>query len=155
MSRDTKIAGAVFAGIPAVMLSASTLCTWAIAHGASRSWRLLFRAFCHGIESRCLELWGVPMPICARCTAIYAGFALGLIAFVILPRVEERLLRIAVWAAATPMAVDGITQALRLRESTNGLRIATGSMAAFAFGFWVLSAIEEGVRRRVTRLDAV
>lgn len=155
MSRDTRIAGAVFFGIPLVMLSASTLCTWAIAHGASRSWRLLFRPLCHGIESRCLELWGVPMPICARCTALYVAFAIGLIAFVILPRIEARLLRIAVWAAATPLAVDGITQALRLRESTNGLRIATGSIAGFAFGLWVLSAIEEGVERRSPRLDAV
>lgn len=155
MSRETRIAGSVFLGIPVVMLSASALCAWAVAHGASRNWRLLFRPVCHGIESRCLELWGVPMPICARCTALYLAFAAGLIAFVVLPRIEARLLRIALWVAVAPLAVDGISQALRLRESTNGLRIATGSIAGFAFGLWVLSAIEEGVGRRSARLDAV
>ena len=53
----------------------------AIAHGASMRWRLAFRLFCHGIPDRCIDLWGVPMPICARCTAIYAGLAVSLLIF--------------------------------------------------------------------------
>ena len=77
MKRDTLIVGAVIAAIAVAILGGSVLCTWAIAHGASMQWRVLFRLFCHGIPSRCLTLWNVPMPICARCTAIYAGLFAG------------------------------------------------------------------------------
>ena len=142
MKRDTKIVMAVLSAIPVVILSASAFCAWAIAHGASMRWRLLFRFMCHGIVSRCLYLFGVPMPICARCVGIYLGLFAGLIAFWLLPVVTERAMRIAAFIAVTPLAIDGLTQLVRLRESTNPLRLATGITAGFVFGMWVLSAVE-------------
>ncbi len=145
MSRDTKIVAGFVSAIPVLILSAATFCSWSIAHGASMRWRLLFRLMCHGIERRCLVLFGVPMPICARCTGIYIGLFAGVMAFVLVPAVNERLLRLSMYVLAIPMALDGITQAVRLRESTNPLRLATGFVAAFAFGMWALSAI--GARR--------
>jgi uncharacterized membrane protein len=117
-------------------------CTLAIARGASIRWRLLFRVFCHGIPERCLYLWNVPMPICARCTAIYAGLIVSVAAFLILPRITERAARIMLYAAAVPMAVDGFTQLARLRVSTNPLRVETGLVLGIAFGVWALSAME-------------
>ena len=145
MRRDTRIVGAVLASFSALILGASTLCAWAVAHGASPRWRLLFRIMCHGIERRCLTLFGVPMPICARCTAIYAGLIAGVAAFLLLrPLLEERAVRIAVFIAATPMLLDGLTQATGLRESTNLVRLITGFVAAFAFGLWAVNAVEHG-----------
>lgn len=88
------------------------------------------------------------MPICARCTAIYAGLFAGLVLFFVAPWVNEKIARWTMWIAATPMAIDGFTQLFRLRESTNSLRIATGSVAGFAFGYWILSAIERRDRTR-------
>ena len=67
------------------ILVASTACTWFIAHGASIRWRMLFRIFCHGIPDRCFYVWHVPMPICARCVAIYGGLAAGIAIFWIAP----------------------------------------------------------------------
>jgi len=142
MKRDTKIVMGVVAAIPAAILSASTLCAWAIAQGASMRWRVLFRIMCHGIPERCLYLFGVPMPICARCVGIYAGLIAGLIAFRLLPMITEKAMRIAAFIAVTPLAIDGLTQLARLRESTNPLRLATGIAAGFAFGMWVLTAVE-------------
>lgn len=149
MRRDTKIVASCLAAIPVVILGAATLCNWAIGHGASMQWRLVFRMLCHGIVARCFTLFGAPMPICARCTGIYVGLFAGLLAFLVWPRVEERLARYAMVAAALPMAVDGLTQATGLRESTNPLRVTTGIVAAFVFGMWVLSAVEQ------RRADAV
>lgn len=143
MRRDTKIVAAFVAAIPVVILSAATLCTAAIANGAPAKLRLVFRVLCHGIPTRSLELFGTPMPLCARCTGIYLGLLAGLIAFFILPRIQERMLRIAMYVAVLPMAVDGITQMTTLRESTNGLRIVTGFVAAIVFGIWILEAIEK------------
>jgi uncharacterized membrane protein len=150
VKRDTKIVGGFLAAIPVIILGLSTLCTWAIAHGAAMNWRLLFRMLCHGIIARSFTLFDVPMPICARCTGIYIGLFAGLVAFMLFPRIEERLARYSMYAAAVPMAVDGLTQALGLRESFNALRVATGFVAAFAFGIWVLSAVEQRDMRAFT-----
>jgi uncharacterized membrane protein len=82
------------------------------------------------------------MPICARCTAIYVGLVASIALFLILPRMTEQFARIVLYAAAIPMAIDGLTQLAGLRASTNPLRIETGLLLGTAFGFWALSAIE-------------
>lgn len=150
MNRDTKIAGMVFAAIPILILGTAVADTWAIAHGASMKWRLLFRAICHGIPTRCLTLWHVPMPLCARCTAIYAGIAVGLAVFAMLPSPREKVLRWILILAIIPLLLDGLSQGLRLRESTNELRVATGMAAGLAFGMWVLSTLERREAQGVT-----
>jgi uncharacterized membrane protein len=140
--RDTRIVAAVLAAISTVILSASLLCTWAVAAGASPKWRLLFRVFCHGIPHRCFELWNTPMPICARCTAIYIGLLAGILFFALLPLMRELVARRMMFAAAVPMLIDGLTQLTTLRESTNPLRFATGIIAGIAFSHWALTSVE-------------
>src|ERR1044071_204659 len=85
MRRDTKIVTAFLAAVPAAILGAATLCAAAIANGGSMRCRLLFRLLCHGMPSRCIDVFGVPLPICARCMGIYGGMILGLLAFWLLP----------------------------------------------------------------------
>jgi len=148
MRRDTKIVAAVIAMIAGAILSASMACTWAIAHGASMQWRLLFRIFCHGIPRRCIYLWNVPMPICARCVAIYGGLLAGVLLFALLPHLEEMTARVIVITSAVPLAIDGLTQLATIRESTNVLRLITGLLAGTAFAFWALTAVER-VKTRV------
>jgi uncharacterized membrane protein len=142
VKRDTKIVAVTLVAIAGAILSASVVCTAAIANGASMRWRLLFRVFCHGLPERCLYLWNTPMPICARCTAIYAGLMLSFALFAILPRMREPVARVVLYAAALPMAIDGFTQLAGMRLSSNSLRIETGLLAGMAFGVWALSAIE-------------
>jgi uncharacterized membrane protein len=145
VKRDSAIVATLLAAIAAVILSASVVCTWAIAHGASMRWRLAFRLFCHGIPDRCVDLWGVPMPICARCTAIYLGLGASFVVFWLLPRMSELAARVMLMIAVTPLAIDGVTQLVRLRVSTNPLRMATGLAAGIAFGFWAITAVESHV----------
>lgn len=142
MKRDTRIVLAFVGSIPTLILGASALCCAAIASGASMQWRLLFRLICHGRIERSLELFGVPMPICARCTGIYLGLLAGLLGFWLIRFVSEKAMRVASFIAVTPLAIDGLTQLSGLRESNNPLRIATGVIAGLAFGLWVLSAVE-------------
>ena len=145
MKRNTRILAATIALGSSLILAASVFCTWAISNGASMRWRLAFRALCHGIPARCLELWNVPMPICARCTAIYAGLLGGIVLFLILPRIQGLIARRILAFAAVPMFIDGLTQLAGLRESTNLLRIETGLLAGAAFAFWALSEVESHV----------
>ena len=153
MKRDTKIVLAVIAALPALFLSAATICSWAISLGASERWRLLFRMMCHGIPSRCLELFGAPMPLCARCVGIYAGMLAGILAFWAVPLLRERVMRTFAFACLVPLALDGLTQLTGLRESTNPLRLATGAIAGLAFGLWILSAVERREDRSSHVLD--
>jgi uncharacterized membrane protein len=142
VKRDTLIVAAVIAAIAAGILGGSVLCSWAIAHGASMHWRLLFRLVCHGIPHRCLALWGVPMPICARCTAIYGGLLAGIVLLRLLPAMSERAARLGMMIAATPLGIDGLTQLTTLRESTNTLRMITGLVGGIGFALWALTAVE-------------
>jgi uncharacterized membrane protein len=145
VKRDTWIVAAVLAGVAGAMLGGSLVCAWAIAHGASMNWRWLFRLFCHGIPRRCLYVWGVPMPICARCTAIYGGALAGIVLFRIGPRLSEFTARMIMFAFAIPMAIDGLTQLTTLRESNNTLRVATGIASGIGFAWWSLTAVERHV----------
>jgi uncharacterized membrane protein len=151
MKRDTKIVLAFVGSIPALILAASSLCSWAIASGASMKWRVLFRVMCHGRVERSLLLFDIPMPICARCTGIYLGLLAGLAGFWLIRFVSEKSMRIAAFIAVTPLAIDGLTQLSGFRESTNTLRMATGLVTGLAFGLWILAAVE---RRGDTELTA-
>lgn len=142
MRRDTKIVLSVVAAIPTVILSVAALCSWAIAHAASETWRLPFRLLCHGFPHRSYALFDVAMPICARCVGVYAGLLGGLALFPLLSKLSEKAMRVAAFVAVMPLAIDGLTQLTGLRESTNDLRVVTGLLAGMAFGLWVLSAVE-------------
>lgn len=156
MRRETAIVGAALAAVCLFILGLSVLCTWAISEGASPRWRIPFRILCHGMPSRSFELFAAPMPICARCTGIYVGLLVAVIIVCAAPSTRRqeaprspRRSTLLLFIAVLPMAVDGLTQAAGLRESTNGLRVVTGLLAAFAFGFWALRELERAVNRRV------
>jgi uncharacterized membrane protein len=91
---------------------------------------------------RCLQLVGVPMPVCARCTGIYLGLLAGLFAYRLIPLLRERVMRRIAFLAVVPLGLDGVTQLLGFRESVNPLRITTGVIAGLAFGLWILSAVQ-------------
>jgi len=129
------------AAIGAILLSA-VLVTSAISHGNAQSLRLPFRLLCHGRAERCLRLWNTPMPICSRCVGIYAGALVALAVFSATSRrwTRELTSRTAV-LLMVPLVVDGVTQALGVRESTSGLRVVTGLVAGLAGMAWVLSRL--------------
>jgi len=137
-----RLASNGLAAFASAILTVSLACAWAVGRGASPQWRLLFRPLCHGIVSRCLVVFGAPMPICARCTAIYGGLLIGALLLRLVRAPRARTARLLLIAAALPMALDGVTQLLRLRESTNLLRVGTGAPFGIALAIWLLSALQ-------------
>jgi len=107
-----------------------------ISSNATRQiWRYVW--YCHGLPERSLRWSGKTLPICARCTGLWLGYALAavLVWFWLLP-----------WwlslALVAPLVLDGGTQALGWRTSNNRLRLATGLVAGVGeimFIVWALS----------------
>ena len=69
------------------------------------------------------------MPICARCTGFYLGLLAGIPAGLVISMFTHFALlhmTLIMMAGVAPLVVDGGTQYLGWRESTNGIRLATG-----------------------------
>jgi uncharacterized membrane protein len=89
-------------------------------------------ASCHQKESRSFHIIHNQQPLCARCTAIYIGFAAGAL-FLAFFRLEIKFWHFVVFLL--PMAVDGGGQTiLGLWESTNLSRLVTGLLAGVITG---------------------
>ena len=116
---------------------------------------LFFRLLCHQKPERCFFLLGRQVPLCQRCLALYLGFWLGGVIFV-LSRRKAGIAR--AWAAAVawvPLLVDGVTQGLGFRESTPLLRVCTGALAGIVLALFVLRRISvrmDQVERTVRRV---
>ena len=106
----------------------------------------LYRGWCHQFPQRTIFLEGFPMAICARCFALGAGVVLGAL---LAGRVSDltrapRKLKLpfaGMIVLALPMFLDGFTQLLGFRESTNTLRVATGGLFGVAVAFWVVPTL--------------
>jgi len=92
------------------------------------------------------------MPICARCFGIYLGMSLGILIFLAFGLWLRKASPVWIALASAPLIIDGGTQLLALRESTNQLRLATGLLAGAAFILWALIHIELNGRQNLNRL---
>jgi uncharacterized membrane protein len=145
MRDATRISAAAFGALGALLLAAAATVSWLTAQGASSLLRLPFRLLCHGIEERSFELFGTAMPLCARCTGLYAGLLAGVVVFVLLSQATKVHMSGSVAAVLVlPLAVDGSLQAAGFYESVNQVRFITGVVAALPGIVWVLSTIERG-----------
>ena len=90
---------------------------------------------CHHRPDRTLHLRGRPLPVCARCTGLYAGYGLGLVFWLGWAKLSWPLALLLV----LPLAFDGLTQRLGWRESNNVMRLATGLAAGL--GYMALTAV--------------
>lgn len=135
-----RITAALLALAVGIVPAAALGVTAARAGGAPEWVELPFRLVCHGIDARSLTMFGAVMPICARCFALYLGGLAGIAAFFAL-RPRRPLPLAALLVALAPMAIDGLTQAAGLRESSNLIRVLTGSLAGGVAMTWLLSRI--------------
>ena len=128
---------AVAAGLALAALA--PLCMALGWEGVARPIYWLYSFFCHQRPERTLWLAGHPMAFCARDTGVYLGIGLGAAAGALLRR--PLLCGWAALALCLPLALDGGSQWIGLRESTNPLRIATGLLAGAAVAAYLLSRI--------------
>jgi uncharacterized membrane protein len=84
----------------------------------------LFAFHCHRDPNRTIELFGRRLPVCARCTGIYAGFIVG--ALVRAPPTSRRFLSWAAVVTAALLVADVATESFGWRVPSIPVRFITG-----------------------------
>jgi uncharacterized membrane protein len=104
-------------------------------------------AVCHQLEPRSFHLWGHQMPVCARCTGIYVGAAVG----AVLAAQRERALRLSprwiVGLAAAPLAASVLVERIAGVSMSNSVRCATGIVAGLAVAWVLVAGLNEPAKR--------
>lgn len=109
--------------------------------------RVLFKigcmkfVFCHRRPERTFKIRGRYLPVCDGCTGIYAGM-LVFFSLQFFSEFNYGLNLFFVSILLLPMALDGTTQLLKLRESTNVIRLTTGFICGIGCFMLLLASIE-------------
>ncbi len=90
---------------------------------------------CHRRPDRSFFWKGKQFPVCARCTGLYLGYAVG----VVLALVMGSWVSYAAILLLTPLLLDSLTQYWQWRTSTNLLRFSTGLLGGIGIISFVLS----------------
>ena len=102
-------------------------------------------AICHQMAERSFIFDGMQMPLCARCTGIYTGVFLAFCFFFLKKRMGNSKpfsmpQTILTAAAVLPVGIDGAGSYLGFWESSQFLRILTGSIVGAVLpGFLLLA----------------
>ena len=100
--------------------------------------------FCHSRPGRSFSYHGRCFGLCARCTTMYLGGLLAMLAFPIWWIESSIPLLIVGSVLLLPGGIDGLTQMFGERESTNRLRAVTGGMlgvGGVVFSYGVIATL--------------
>ena len=92
---------------------------------------------CHQIAERSFEIDGQTLPLCARCTGVYAGFALGVFSLILTRNPGGQWSRARAWTLATiaiifVFGLQGVGERCGLWHSGNEIRVMLGLLAGGA-----------------------
>ena len=129
----------------------------AAANGYPRVAATLYQAFsilCHQLPERSYFIAEHKLAVCARCTGLYAGFALTLLLYPLV-----RPLRTIDWPprewlilAALPMAIDFGLTFVGIWENTHTSRLLTGLLLGGASVFYVMPGLMELSTRNIREI---
>ncbi len=115
---------------------------------------LLGFGLCHQLPERSLFGGAHQLPVCARDTGIYVGFALSILLISLLER-RRRPSEMPPWPLivagvgfVVAMGVDAVTSYAGVRETTNTLRVLTGTMTGFALTLAIVPILNGQLWRR-------
>jgi uncharacterized membrane protein len=134
--------GVLYTGLPLLAPVLETHGHTLLARGIYDAYRLV----CHQRADRSFHLYGQKMAFCERDLAIYGTAALCLLGYALIRLRWQPRPMSARWLAllTLPMALDGGTQLLGLRESTWELRVATGALFSMGAALFALPHLDRG-----------
>lgn len=102
---------------------------------------------CHQLETRCISVAGVPLPVCSRCSGIYAGAFMFLLSFVTANKWFQRIrLTKIVWMTmglALLALLFDVFIGFRLYGDIHGVRFITGYMTGFMMVMIIISLYQQ------------
>src|ERR1043165_3988739 len=102
-----------------------------------------FGVFCHQRADRSYFIEGHKLGVCARCTGLYAGFAITLLLYPLIRslRINVNPPRYYLILAAIPLAVDFSLTFFGFWENTHTSRLLTGTLLGSVAVFYVMPGI--------------
>jgi uncharacterized membrane protein len=100
---------------------------------------LVFVPMCHRLPERTLALAGVPMPLCSRCSGIFAGVALG--AVFMRPRLALSSWRWIIAVTGVVMALEVVAQDAGLHPIWHPTRVLSGLLFGYALAVTCVTAL--------------
>ena len=103
---------------------------------------------CHQIAERSFHFSGIQFPVCARCTGLYLGGALGLVMFSALPvaHLTFQRARTALILVAIPTLVTIASAWSGLWDPGNAVRAAFAAPLGFVSGAIVAAVVARRLR---------
>jgi uncharacterized membrane protein len=103
---------------------------------------------CHQLSERSFHVSGIQFPVCARCTGLYLGGALGMALFFALPQwhLTFQRARAALLLVAIPTVLTVATAWLRLWDPGNAVRAAFAAPLGFVAGAIVTAVLARRLR---------
>lgn len=104
----------------------------------------ILRYVCHQRPDRSFFIRGKQFPLCSRCTGFYFSLIAGFIIRIFyLDFLSAFQLLLILCISTAPMAVDGLTQLVGVRESNNLIRLITGALCGFWTGVSICHLLEK------------
>lgn len=106
-----------------------------------------YEPICHQIDGRSFHLEGGKLAVCARCTSIYLGFFLALIAYPLFRKLDDRQVPSRMWIllAIIPMVIDVVLNFLGAHTSTLFTRAVSGGLFGLILPFFIVPVLIEAV----------
>ncbi len=111
-----------------------------------------FSPVCHQIGHRSFHVFGEPLAVCSRCSAIYLGFLLGAVVYPFFRSIDRPVTppRWLVILAVLPMVLDVLPGMVGLHTVTLTSRVVTGGIFGIILPFVVLPVAIEGIVQILT-----
>ncbi len=112
-----------------------------------------FSHVCHQLQERSFFIEGHPFAVCARCTGIYAGFAIATVLYPLTRslRQTEAPARKWLFIAAAPLTIDFAIEFSGIWHNTHSTRLFTGALLGAVAVFYVMPGLVDLSLRRWKR----
>jgi uncharacterized membrane protein len=147
--RHARLAWMIWCAVAAISLAIVGLilaAPLAHAHGHTQFASSIYRTFsfvCHQIPERSFHLAGNKFAVCSRCTGLYSGFAIAVLAYPLARSINRTDTPSLLWLilAALPLAIDFSLGYFNIWSNTQASRFATGALLSSVAVFYIVPGL--------------
>lgn len=144
--RRPRLMWLIVAGVSLAVMAMIIGAPLALVAGHGRLAAAIYQTFshlCHQLPERSFFIAGHPFAVCARCTGIYAGFAVATVLYPLTRslRQTEAPARKWLFIAAAPLAIDFAIEFSGRWHNTHSSRLSTGALLGAVAVFYIMPGL--------------